>query len=316
MRIRSFLSGIHARSERLIDATRSHDRSELSKDELDDVFESDTNKLIDLQVTMGFDLVSDGMLRWDDPISPITACMDKVIMGPYTRWFETNTFYRKPILIGEPIIKNEIVDSLFHHLYIRDYGQLFVLPGPYTLSKLCESNEVDFERILFRYSIVLSDIVDRLRINDNSALMLLEPALVYEYMKPREYLFPKIVEALNMVSSKSPQSIIHTFFGDAHRIRNLLASLNSQWIGIDLIETPIETLSYFKGSKFALGIIDSLSSIVETPSLLKNCIRIIQKSQLEEIALCPNTDLRFLPRKIADKKISALKVLKDVIEVK
>jgi len=118
-----------------------------------------------------------------------------------------------------------------------------------------------------------------------------------------------------MVSSTTSQSIVYTFFGNALRVRNLLTSLNSQWIGIDVTETPIEILSYFKGYRVAIGIIDSLSSVVETPNLLKNYIRIIKKSGLKEVALCPNTDLRFLPRKIADRKISSLKVLRDAIEV-
>jgi 5-methyltetrahydropteroyltriglutamate--homocysteine methyltransferase len=309
VRTKLLLSGIHARSEKLIFATRSYDRSELSKNKLNKVFKSDTDRLINLQITSGFDFISDGMLRWDDPISPIIACMDNVVKGPYTRWFETNTFYRRPILIDDPIIKYEIVDNLFYHFSLEDRGKLFVLPGPYTLSKLSKSNGIDFERTLHRYSIALAGIVDRFRISSHSALILLEPALVYRYLTPREYLFPKIVEALNMISSKSPQSIVHTFFGDANRVRNLLARLNSQWIGIDLSVTSIKILLCLKGSKLALGIIDSMSPIVETPSLLKNYIRIIQKSKFEEVALCPNTDLRFLPRNIADKKILELKIL-------
>ena len=315
MRIRSFLSGIHARSEELVDATRRHDKNDLSEEKLNDVFEKDTDKLINLQVSMGFDLISDGMLRWADSIRPILGCLDKVIIGPYTRWFETNTFYKRPIVIGEPVIKHEMVDRLFHHITIEDRGQLFVLPGPYTLSKLSESNHGGFEQTLFRYSSALTEIANRLRINNHSALMILEPALVYENLKPREYFFPRVIEALNMVSSTTSQSIVYTFFGNALRVRNLLTSLNSQWIGIDVTETPIEILSYFKGYRVAIGIIDSLSSVVETPNLLKNYIRIIKKSGLKEVALCPNTDLRFLPRKIADRKISSLKVLRDAIEV-
>jgi methionine synthase II (cobalamin-independent) len=43
-------------------------------------------------------------------------------------------------------------------------------------------------------------------------------------------------------------------------------------------------------------------------------MRKIIRSKLEEVAICPNTDLRFLPREIADRKISALGVVKDFLE--
>jgi len=314
VRARLFLSGIHARSEELIDCTRSFEKRRLSKDQLNEAFEKDTKKLINLQTKIGFDLISDGMLSWSDPVRPLIECLDGITMGPYSRWFETNTFFRRPIIIDKPTIKNKMVDSLFYHTNSEDYNQLFILPGPYTLSKLSEKNERDVEQTMLIYSDALAEVAERLRINSHSALVLLEPGLVYEYMRPKECLYSRIFEALNLICSKVKQSIVHTFFGDAFKVYKLLANLDSTLIGVDLSETTLRILSYLKEPNLAFGIVDSLNPLVETPELLNGHMRKIIRSKLEEVAICPNTDLRFLPREIADRKISALDVVKDFLE--
>lgn len=314
MRVRLFLSGIHARSEELIDCTRSFEKRRLSKDQLSEAFERDTKKLINLQTKMGFDLISDGMLSWSDPVGPIIECLDGITMGPYSRWFETNTFYRRPIMLDKPTVRNKMVDSLFYHANGEDYNQLFILPGPYTLSKLSEKNKSDLEHTMLIYSDALAEVAKRLRINSHSALVLLEPGLVYEYMRPKECLYSGIFEALNPICSKAKQSIVHTFFGDAYKVRKLLANLGSTLIGVDFSETSFKILSYLKEPNLAFGILDSLNPIVETPELLTGYMRKIIESKPEEVAVCPNTDLRFLPRELADRKILALGAIKDFME--
>src|SRR4029077_9820672 len=96
------LAGIHPRSERLIELTRSYERAKTSWSQVEIQIEQETKELIKLQRSLGFGHVSDGALGWQDQLRPITRSLKGVESGTrYSRWFDTNTFYQKPIVVGK-----------------------------------------------------------------------------------------------------------------------------------------------------------------------------------------------------------------------
>ena len=312
----TFLSGIHSRSEGLIDDTRTISESATTQAKLKKSYENDTKKLVHLELKANLDLISDGMLRWHDPLRLFLQYLDGVIPGPYYRWFETNTFFRKPVVESELSLKRKSVFDMFYlDLLPKEQQKLIILPGPYTLSILSDNFYYrKLEELIFAYSDVLVHVIRDISSSENINLMLLEPSLVYETTRPRNELFPLISEAIEKITLRVPFSVIHTFFGDVTPVLDLLTNLRRSWIGIDLTETSIAVLTDLKECKIALGIIDSSSPIVESPSLLRSYIRIIRKLELDSVALCPSTDLRYLPRQISDEKIFALKLLRKAIE--
>ena len=96
------LAGIHPRSEKLIELTRSYERAKTSWSQVEVQFEQETKELVKLQKSLGFRHISDGALGWQDQLRPISRSLKGVESGTrYSRWFDTNTFYQKPIVVGK-----------------------------------------------------------------------------------------------------------------------------------------------------------------------------------------------------------------------
>ncbi|MCX8189265.1 MAG: hypothetical protein N3F64_06100 [Nitrososphaeria archaeon] len=306
MNIITTVSGIHSRSENLIKMTREFDKGIISYNELRKALINDIKNFIGVQSKAGLEVFSDGMLNWQDPIRPIIECVEGIKGGPYLRWFETNTFYKKPMVVDTLKIKKETVKKFFNFdLVPEEKSKIAILPGPYTLSIL--SNEKNIER----FTNILKDIIKLLKKDyKNLFILLQEPCLVYEQYFPNKEYFIHLKKAYNQLYSDNPQKyIIHTFFGNAENIGPLLYELEC-WIGIDMTETPYSILKNFKKSNILLGILDSQNPIIEASKRINKLIEYIKSLEIGKVGFCPNTDLRYLPRKLADKKIITLKKVK------
>src|ERR671935_1984876 len=96
MKLEAFAPGIYPRSEALVQATRDLDRGRTTQDAVDEQVERDLAELISEQQAAGLDLLSDGMLRWQDHFRPLLEAADGLETGALTRFLDTNTFYRAP----------------------------------------------------------------------------------------------------------------------------------------------------------------------------------------------------------------------------
>src|SRR3989304_1544347 len=92
------LTGIFPRSEELITATRAFERGRADKSALDRLFEEEAQRLVALEGEHGLDSVTDGLLRWQDLLRPLADELPGVHAGPVTRWFDNNSFYRRPVI--------------------------------------------------------------------------------------------------------------------------------------------------------------------------------------------------------------------------
>jgi len=69
--MQAFAPGIYPRSERLVQATRDLDRGRTSQKAVDEQVERDLAELVSVQQQAGLDLLTDGMLRWQDLFRPM-----------------------------------------------------------------------------------------------------------------------------------------------------------------------------------------------------------------------------------------------------
>ena len=115
-----YITGILPRSEELIKVTRSYIRGKTGNRELNKAFKNATSKLIEAQLAAEFSYISDGMLKWHDLLRPFTSNLQGATVGSLSRWFDNNTFYRKPIIVSDllrehAVTHNFIFSKLFHH---------------------------------------------------------------------------------------------------------------------------------------------------------------------------------------------------------
>ncbi|MFQ5794078.1 MAG: hypothetical protein ACE5JP_03400 [Candidatus Bipolaricaulia bacterium] len=309
--VKAFLNGIYPRSEPLVSITRDYDRGRTGEQELKQGFQQDLEALIDLQVSSGLDYLSDGMLNWQDLYHPIVGMAEGLKAGPLERSFNTNTFYRQPIVAGNVRLqRSDDVDSEFFH---RDGSQetlwKAVLPSPYLFSRVA-ANEFyhDENELMMAFTTeLLKPLTQRLVERGISFIQLNEPYLVSH--KPRLQdvkLFQEAIEAFT--KDLNARVCIHTHFGDAEPIMEHLLDFEVDAIGIDFLETDLDSLTgYDFEMELVCGCVNSRSSLIEDEEVVYAFAhRTIEQLNPPICYLTTNTGLEFVPEEIARNKVRLL----------
>jgi len=310
-----YISGVLPRPKELIDATRGYDRGRVEKATLNAAFEQATLKAINTQATLGFSYVTDGMLKWQDLLRPFAENLDGVRTGGLARWFNNNTFYRKPVIVSKVQRKRTILQELtFLNLLPKNAAWKAIVPAPYTFAELSENQFYKNKtELMFDYAKALRQEIRDLSRIGFEYIQLSDPALVYHMTAPNSR--DKLVTAREAVGVALKglhiKSCLHTFFGDFSRILPEAAEFQVDDLGVDLYATDIEKLKqhdYRKG--VVLGLADSRSSLVEDESemvkVAKHILSIFSSLEVNEIFVCPNCDLDFLPYDRAKEKMNAI----------
>jgi len=310
------LAGIHPRSEKLIELTRSYERAKVSWSQVEVQLEQETKEVIKLQESLGFKHFSDGSLGWQDQLRPITRSLKGVESGTrYSRWFDTNTFYQKPIVVGK-ISSGDIDPNNFlrAELLTGKRDRKITLPGPYTFSQLSENKHYKSDAdLLFDIALAEREIVRKLKNQGVTLFQLSEPCLVYQPYREKFRDQPEVDLALGAIRSLVKDSpgdfVIQTYFGDAAPLLPELLDLPIFGIGIDLFETDISSLSEQETTSKALvlGLVDSRESFVENPGWIAETARkFSEKVDAHNLVFASNSDLKFVPQRIANQKCEAL----------
>src|SRR2546422_3779765 len=267
------LSGLHSRSEALIGLTRAFDRGQVGWNEVQERLKLDTMQLLELQHGLNFDYLSDGALTWQDPMRPLTRSLSGVTYGArYSRWFDTNTFYQKPIVTQEVGLGEFDVDGFVQKSISPIIGNWKVsIPGPFSFSELSENEFYeDPEELLRDVARAERQVIDKLVEAGVSLVQLSEPCLVYRPYRERLFWPAELdsaMEAIKIAADGSPSKVIvHTFFGDPAPVLSKLLELPVAGVGIDLYETDLSTIHGKAPRKMVLGIVDARESHVEDPS--------------------------------------------------
>lgn len=308
------LGGIYPRSEQLIDLTRSFDRGKTDRTSLEKQFEADTKDLVRLQEEYGFKTVSDGAFYWQDQLRPIVESLEGITTGTrYDRWFDTNTFYKKPTVTGKIRLGNfDPLKFIRTDLLPKNKEWKVTIVGPYTFAELSENLYYNSRSdLLSDLATAEHEIISRLNSVGITRIQLNEPCLVYrpyreQGLGPDEV--DSAIKAIEKTINRAAASLaIHTFFGDATNILHRLLQLPADTIGFDLFETDYSHLNFQTPKKIILGIVDSRESNVEDPKwIAETATRASKHIASENLVLAPNSDLKFVPRRVADSKARAL----------
>src|SRR5437879_11982366 len=118
--------------------TRAYDRAQAELHTVKIHLESDTLDIVKHQEDSGFETFFDGVFDWQDQLRRVVESLDGVTTGTrYDRWFDTNTFYKKPTIAGKIGVHTfEPKNFVRTDLLSRTKGWKVTLPGPYTFSEL------------------------------------------------------------------------------------------------------------------------------------------------------------------------------------
>ncbi len=313
------LFGIHPRSEQLVKTTRDYDRGRVDGTALKDAFQNDTRELVELQRAAGFDLVSDGQLNWQDFLRPLSENISGLEIGAdLTRWFDTNTFFRRP-RVTKKLQAN--TDAIMHA--VNGFGnsdlhegeeRTLAIPGPFTLASLVEDQFYSSkEELIHEFAKVLSELIPVLQ-TKYSHIQLNEPSLAYRYGESavnNSSAMDSFVSAFQNGLSKKLRSVaLHTCFGDCSAILAELLRLEEvETVGIDFTQTPVSKISSlrFNGKALGVGCFDGRSSFVEDPTWITQfCVDLRKMLEPSGLMLLASCDLKYLPRVTADRKVQAM----------
>jgi 5-methyltetrahydropteroyltriglutamate--homocysteine methyltransferase len=286
--LQAFAPGIYPRSEALVQATRDLDRGRTTPEAVDVQVERDLAELVSAQQAAGLDLISDGMLRWQDQFRPLLEGADGLETGALTRFLDTNTFYRAP----RPTSADPKLSSPPGERYVAPLPglRLVTLPSPFALAK-----GTGIPPKVLAQS-VLKPALDGL---DVELVVLAEPFLARE----EEAELDLLAEALETLAG-GPKLALWLEFGDAKNVLDEgVADLPVEGLGIDFYATHVADVPNGFDKLLLAGVIDARSSVPEEP---REIAAFVERLDVERIALVPNGDLQYVSQPVAQEKLARL----------
>ena len=289
--MQAFAPGIYPRSEQLVQATRDLDRGRTSQEAVDEQVERDLAELVSVQQQAGLDLLTDGMLGWQDLFRPLLEAGEGLETGALTRFLDTNTFYRAPHAttatprLATPLGKRDMAPL--------PGPRLVTLPSPFALS---QGTGVPALTIAEN---VLKPALDAV---DADLVVLAEP-----FFGRAEGVASELEEPLAALAG-GPKLALQLTFCDARRaLEQGVGELPVDAIGIDFYGTHVADVPKGFDKLLLAGVIDARSSTLEDPrELALFADRLQNEREVEQVALVPNGDLQFVSERIAREKLSRL----------
>jgi 5-methyltetrahydropteroyltriglutamate--homocysteine methyltransferase len=317
MNVRTGLTGPFPRPEPLVSATRDLDRGRTTPEAVEELFEAAEREVVALERRLGFDSVTAGYLRWPDLFRPFAETWEGFSVGPLTRWLETNTFFRQPILLAPPgrtpgALAARLPPSLRAH---PDSGRI-VFPGPYTFAGVLDnrSGETD-EAVIHRLGRTLAEEVRELRGAGFRTFVFSEPLLVVRPPEgPRAAAVTAGYEAIKGALGGAT-SIVWTYGADAIPAFPILDRLPVGAVGIDLADTDVEKLPPApERTGLGLGVVDPRTTLGEDPAEVARVVRTAyDRRRPTTVWLAPGAPLDLLPWEPATRKLHVLPAVRQAL---
>jgi 5-methyltetrahydropteroyltriglutamate--homocysteine methyltransferase len=304
--VKAYTPGIYARSEELVQATRDLDRGRTTEEAVEEQREVDLRSFLDVQREAGLDHLSDGLLNWQDIFRPFDEAARGLEPGPLTRFLNTNTFYRAPVVTGEvPRLVEPLGEPYFRIGDLPRGRWVATLPSPHALA-LSAAGELTPRAVAEG---ILGPQIRWLAGNGCAMVVLQETALFGDSID----IYP-LSEALDALGSPLPVAL-QLPFGDSGDVLGELVELDVEAIGVDFYATDLEALPRPFPKTLLAGVVDARNSLLEEPEEMAMFGRELLEELDGELHLVPNGDLQFVPEKIARQKVlrlgEAARVLKE-----
>lgn len=311
-RYRITLTGAFPRPEALVQATRDLDRGRIPADQGEVAFVAAGEAVRRLEANLGLDSVTGGYLRWQDLFRPFTRLWTGVDAGPLTRFFETNTFFRQPVMTAAPVPgRGRLADWL-----PRGPGARAIVPGPFTFASLADVQYASNGRARATLDIATALATDLRSLGPERPpfVQFQEPMLAYD---PPKGEVPELAEAYRRLvdACGGASTSVWTYFGDAGPALPLLARLPVDVVGFDLFQTTVAPGTAWGGKGAGLGCIDPTTTIPEDAAAVASLARAAESSlRPSTVWLGPNPPLDLLPFDAAVAKVKLLPGLRATLE--
>jgi len=306
--------------QKLRQAIARFDRGAADQAELDRVAGEVTAEVIQEQEAAGLDLVTDGQVRWLDPVTYICSRLEGFEITGLLRWFESNTYYRQPLAVGPVRWRGPILVDDFR--FARDHARRPVKPvltGPYTLGTLSESRlEGGRPELVLQLASALNQELKALAQEGPEWIQVDEPAIALNpsVRYPRDFgLFREAMAALT--EGVEARLSLYLYHGSAVDVPGLF-ELPFSLLGLDMVQGAAnwKLLSEWPAEKgIGLGLVDARNVRQEEESELAPGVR-QALAAAAEVHVSPSCGLEFLPRDSARAKLELVARIVRSLEVR
>ncbi len=265
------------------------------------------------QLDARLDVVTDGLVRWYDPVSHLAGKLSGVRINGLLRFFDTNFYFRQPVVHSKLERKKALVVDEFLFAQAKSSRPVkAVLTGPLTLARLSieESGKGGgFEALLEGYTEALADEVAALAGAGATLIQLDEPALLKH---PDD--FPHLERSMARLASRrgAARLALALYFSDPAPLYAKLQKLPVDILALDFTYNPglANVVASGGTSKaLALGLVDGRNTKLEDPKTVARDLERICRN-MSQATLCPSCGLEYLPRDRAHAKLRHLAVIK------
>ena len=300
----------------MVAATRGIDRGRVGSDAVERAFADDLAAFVRVQKDARMDFFSDGLLKWQDIFRPLTAALG---VKPHTlvRWFDTNTFFREPELLGSVTMPAH-PDGLAPDASVPR-PRVTSLPSPYIFSRAAHTDQDRNQLMVALAQQVLRPAIDAAVAAGSTLIHLEDPWLGYTGISREDW--APLGEALKILHRDLKATLaFHVYFGDAAPHIDQLMQLPVDAIGVDLIQTDVTALGAGWDKGLVAGVVNGRSSILESPKNLVEVARHLADTvRPRNLYLSSNCELGYLPTVVAEQKVQRLgeaaRTVKELVSV-
>ena len=285
------------------------ERGDASVEDLKAAQDELVTQAIKEQETAGVDIVTDGLARWDDILTPIARQSAGFEIGGLLRWFDNNVYYRRPVCTAPIEWRGpSTVDGFRFAQSVASNDVKAVVPGPVTFARLSvDEHYGTHEEFVLAIARLLAQEVFELEAAGCKHVQIDEPALLDA---PED--LDLAAEAIYLLTNelKEAETTLATYFGDIKRLGPQIFEYPVTYFGLDFVAGPenfqlVELLPPEK--KLQAGIMDARNTKLETVEELDRTIDMLTAKVGEDrLRICPSAGLEFLPREKARAKLARL----------
>jgi 5-methyltetrahydropteroyltriglutamate--homocysteine methyltransferase len=302
---------------RLRKTLQALDRGEATAEDVAAAEDELTREVLAEQAAAGVDLVTDGQVRWEDPVTRFAEGLEGFTVSGLLRFFDNNTYFRQPVVKGTVRRHEPIVVDDFRFAAETSPGPVkAVLCGPYTLAALSRDEHYrDLGSLLDDLATALNAEARDLAAAGATVIQFDEPALAAVPGQPPGDVGALARVAGTLVQDVGATTILATYFGDVAAHGAAFFELPFDGFGLDFVAGPanFDAVAYLpSGRILQAGIGDARNTKLESVEVLRTPIqRLLKQLDPERLWISPSCGLEFLPREAARRKLERLAEAKE-----
>ena len=285
------------------------ERGEATTDDLRAAQDELVREVVAEQEAAGVDLLTDGQARWDDILTPFARHIAGFEIGGLLRWFDNNTYYRRPVCVGEPEWRGPTsIDAYKFAAEAASRPIKAVIPGPITFARMSLDEHFGaHEDFVLAIARVLAQEAFELEAAGAPVIQIDEPSLLDA---PEDLDLAATALGVVVGELKQAETVLATYFGDAKRLGPQIFELPVDGFGFDFVSGPdnhevVKEIPPEK--KLQAGIVDARNTKLEDLDGLTRTIgELADLVTPQRLRVAPSCGLEYLPREKARAKLERL----------